>query len=68
MRRPRVTIRRLMIGVAGAGLVLGYVAWLGRDDPRSGLDLAIRLAVGVVPSALFILLVVPLRAFRPPPD
>ena len=27
MRMPRVTIKRLMIGVAAAGLVLGYFAW-----------------------------------------
>ena len=57
-----------MAAVAVTGLVLGYAAWLGREDLRSEVEMAIRLALGVGPVALFLLLTVPLRPTLPPPD
>jgi hypothetical protein len=66
-RRVRFSVRTLMIAVAVMGLALGYVAWLGREDPRSEIDLVIRLAVGVVPSALFLLLIAKSSPDPPPP-
>jgi hypothetical protein len=70
MRPPRFrpTVRSLMVAVAAVGLALGYIAWLGREDPLSGVDLAVRLAVGVIPLALLLTLAIPLRPGPPPPE